>query len=288
MVRGNQETEYATLTPGRTMASSTWCEDAYFRYCIASEEADGIRVSWEIKDLPGSELPVNFAVLKTENFGKEPFIQLTPPGYDSWTFLDTKTKYSGKQKIITYIVKIFTATTTHESAPVYLFAGLQPKKRLLAKAILRRVELSQRHIQNWHGYLLKRKWTGNPCSCVDPDTKQVLDSDCPLCFGTGFEAGYWRAAIKRNILTSSPVSALPLYDINQIAGNVAPAVMRAQIAGLPPINQYDAWVSPTANYRFYITNIQVAAEMEGLPLVYNVELRLAERSDILYSFPVEV
>lgn len=270
------------------MAASSWCEDAYFKYCIANEEPDGIRISWEIKNLPASELPVTFALYKTENFGSEPLTQLTPPGFDSWTFLDTTSKYSGKQKVLTYIVKLFTTTTEHESSPIYLFAGIRPKKRLLAKAILRRIEMSQRHIQNWHGYLLKRKWTGVPCSCVDPDTKQVLDSDCPICFGTGFEAGYWRSAIKRNILSSSPLSALPVYDINQVLGTVAPAVIQAQITGLPPINQYDAWISPVNNYRFYITNIQVAAELEGLPLLYNVEMRLAERSDILYSFPVEI
>jgi len=289
MTRGSRNTSASASSDGTVASLATWCEDEFFRFCCATEEADGIHIFWDLKTLPIEEYPVAFEVYRAANLGDDSdIIKIAGPLHETWTALDESGgTYSGKLKYPTYRVKVLTAKQEHLSAPVHLFANLPPRKLTLARAMLRRAEINARHLVNWPGYLLKRKWAGESCSCRDPDTKDVYNSDCPNCFGTGFKSGYWKGAVSRSIQISTPLNVLPIFDKGLQLGNVTVAAIQAKIAGMPPITQYDAWIPTEHNYRFYITNVKVDAEFNAMPIICTVELRLAERNDILYSVPLE-
>lgn len=289
MTRGARNNPTQPNTGGAYASTTVWCEDEFFRFCCATEEPDGIHIFWDIKPLTSVEYPITIEVYRDSNLGEGTNLtKIAGPLYDTWTAVDPAGKtYAGKLRTPTYRVKLLTAYREHTSAPIHLFAALPPKKATLARAIIRRTEMNARHLPAWPGYLLKRKWTGESCTCRDPDTKDVYNSDCPLCFGTGVKVGYWKGYATRTILASSPLGTLPLFDKGLQLGTTTAAVIQAKVSGLPPVTQYDAWVDVEKNYRFYITNVKVDAEFNAVPLVCTLEMRLAESGDVLYSVPIE-
>ena len=289
MTRGTRNIQLSTPAGGAAASRALWCEDAFFNYCCAVEEAGKVRLFWDLKSLSPDQYPIAVEIYRDTNLGEGTSLpKVAGPLYDTWTFVDEPGPiYSGKLKTPVYRIKLLTAKQEHLSAPIRLFANLPPRKITLARAIIRRLELNARHLPCWPGYLLKRRWTGEPCTCRDPDTKDVYNSDCQNCFGTGIKLGYWKDAISRTIAACGPLNTLPIFDKNLQLGNTTTAIFQAKISGLPPVNQYDAWVAIEGNYRFYITNIKVDAEINAVPLVYTVELSLAEKGDILYSVPLD-
>ncbi len=136
------------------------------------------------------------------------------------------------------------------------------------------------------GYLLKRKHAGVDCTCKDPITKEILNSDCPLCLGTGFTLGYYKDPAPATLIFTEPISSVPIHDIKGKLGTLTQTTARAKMSGLPPVNPYDVWVQHETNRRFYITAVKVSAEISGLPLQYDVLIKLANHTDVIYSYNV--
>jgi hypothetical protein len=55
---------------------------------------------------------------------------------------------------------------------------------------------------------------------------------------------------------------------------------------MPLIDEKDIWVSRKTDDRYYIHAIQDVAEIRGVPLVANVEMRPAPFTDVIYSIPI--
>ena len=55
---------------------------------------------------------------------------------------------------------------------------------------------------------------------------------------------------------------------------------------MPLLQETDVWVSRETDDRYYIQKIQDIAEIRGVPLVANVELRPAPYTDIIYTVAI--
>ena len=55
---------------------------------------------------------------------------------------------------------------------------------------------------------------------------------------------------------------------------------------LPLLQETDVWVNRETDDRYYIHSIQDVAEIRGVPLIANVEMRPAPYTDIAYTIPI--
>jgi hypothetical protein len=184
-----------------------------------------------------------------------------------------------------YRVKLTTPAGTYYSAPTAKTGILQPRDWRLAKEIVRR-ELVRFKYSAQDGYLLKRIISGPGCTrCLDFQTGEVTDPYCPQCRGTGKECGYYypMACIWADL---TPQSKRMDVDDQAVRGTVQDIVVTGRMLMLPLIAENDVWVSRKTDERFYIRSIQHIAEMRGVPLLANIEMRPAPFTDIIYDVAI--
>lgn len=126
-----------------------------------------------------------------------------------------------------------------------------------------------------------------PCTCIDPDTKEVLNPDCQTCYGTGFVGGYYREGIPKTLVVTSPLNSAPAFDTSLRLGTLTPSVLGARFAGLPPVQFGDVFVHPDTNQRFYVVESRISASVDSFPVVRDLKLQLADYKDVIYQFPLE-
>ncbi|GIW59024.1 MAG: hypothetical protein KatS3mg087_0090 [Patescibacteria group bacterium] len=258
-------------------------KNEFYSYVIAANIADGVYLYWQ----PSQELLV-----------QEPLIHAVYRSLDpdeNWEEIAVNlndTFYEDHPPLITdalpyyYKIKTTGLKGIYES-PVVSNIG-RPSKRyeLLANRILRR--LLNLPISDAKGYLLSRKISGEHCSvCYDNDLNISLRSDCTECYGTGFVGGYIKLPFEIRLLARTPISIYgPIQDPRQQVGMLNVTNFRGKLAGFPIIKPFDAFVSSSDLRRYYIANANTSAEIGGIPVVFDVEMRLAESNDILQKFPL--
>ena len=175
----------------------------------------------------------------------------------------------------------------YKSQPTQANGGLDRKDWLRARDIVRREHLQQRKIDGTQGLLLKRKKFGVRCpECLDHDTLEVTDSECPICLGTGIVGGYYPAVefwftLPANMRRRLTVAQPPRGTFADMTHNGARCVL------YPQIDTRDVWVKANTDQRYIIDNYQVVTEVRGLPIIASAELRLAPATDIVYAIPLE-
>lgn len=184
-----------------------------------------------------------------------------------------------------YRIKLTTPAGVYYSNPTAKTGILQPRDWRLAKEIVRR-ELVRFKYSAQDGYLLKRIISGPGCTrCLDFQTNEVTDPYCPQCRGTGKECGYYypMACIWADL---SPQAKRMDVDDQAVRGTVQDIVVTGRMLTLPLIAENDVWVSRKTDERFYIRSIQHIAEMRGVPLLANVEMRPAPFTDVIYDVEI--
>lgn len=79
------------------------------------------------------------------------------------------------------------------SQPTPVEPGLDKRTRLLKRKLLRDLSVGFRRLNGVPFALLKRRRWGSRCPiCWDPVLHEATHEHCPVCFGTGFEGGYWQ------------------------------------------------------------------------------------------------
>jgi len=271
------------LSSQLVLGKSTW-----FRYALAQTTASGVYLSWDIfEDIFNiNDPPFIFTVLRGTEFTEDPaaFTEVSPPLENIYTYTDTTGISIGKWVNYFYMIKLATSLKVVYSSPTAPFGGVSDKQRNIVKAAIRRAHVSARHMPTMPCILLKRRYTGTVCSCRDPITKEVLNPDCATCYGTGIVGGYYQEGSEKTILTTTPLNSLPAFDTSVKTGSMTQSKMVAKFAGLPPIRRGDVFVNTPTNRRFYVTGSQVSAEVQGFPVIQDMELQLADYKDIIYSF----
>lgn len=188
-----------------------------------------------------------------------------------------------------YRIRLLTPDgTVYKSQPTQAYGALDRKDWLRARDIVRREHLQQRKVDGSQGVLLKRKKFGQECPvCLDHDTREITNSECGTCYGTGIVGGYYPAVefwftggptgTTRQVKNASP----PRGKNADMKEDGARCVL------YPLIDTKDVWVQGNTDERYIIDKFTVIAELRGLPLVASAELRLAPATDIVYSIPLE-
>jgi hypothetical protein len=218
------------------------------------------------------------------------------PIVDSCVFLDAGQRYFDHLVDYYYRVRLVLPNVinpstglpvVHLSMPQQANGLLCRRDWLIARDISRKEYLLQRKRTNITavGFLLKRRRWGQVCEkCKEFDCQETQNSKCPLCFGTGFVGGYFKAVDFR-ITTDAPWTRE--FKRDPQIGNRNDLAKRGRAMSYPWLDTNDVYMRRDNGERSYINAVDTVAEIGGIPLVVSVELRLAPVTDIIYTIPPE-
>lgn len=207
------------------------------------------------------------------------------PVVNGYVAYDDAWRLSGYDLITHYRVVLTTPTTTYISHPANCWGELNERDWVLAREIIRKEQLRHRFV-SVPGYLIKIMRSGTPCPrCRDTLTREVTDSYCPVCSGTGFEVGY-HPPLPMQCWDLSPQIIQEHTDSEMRGTTRQNAVVTARVIGFPALNRYDVWVNGASDERWVVDAIKVSAAMRGVPLIYEVQLHLLPFSDNTYALEV--
>jgi hypothetical protein len=213
------------------------------------------------------------------------WVNIGAPVVNGYNAYDPEWREAGYDLLDHYRVVLTTPTSVYVSQAANCYGDLPERDWLLAREIIRKEQLRFKYVAV-PGYLLKPFRFGKPCRrCRDQLTQEVLDSDCPVCNGTGFEIGY------------HPPLSLQCWDIStQTIQEDVDAKFKgmtrhnpyitARVIGFPAINKSDIWVNGSSDERWLVETIQVAAAIRNVPIVYQVKMGLLPFSNTAYAIEI--
>lgn len=178
----------------------------------------------------------------------------------------------------------------YTSFPEEASGTLSKKDWLIAREIIRKELLQQTKIDGTQGFLLKRKKFGVACSnpdCLEWDTREITDSNCPICYGTGLVGGYYPGI--PHYLTFTPgVKSPRRIDAGKPPRGVSSDILDdARSILYPNIDTRDVWVNAGSDERYVVDGYDCIADIKTFELVGTLHLKLAPATDVVYSVPIE-
>jgi hypothetical protein len=263
------------------------CEDVFALVHVSYLIRGGTRVMWQLLPEFDDPTPRSFQlqVGKTGGDDADDWKDFGLPVENTCYAIDSVKRVYIKTQNTHYRVKLLTPAGLYYSQPTAKAGILNVRDWRLAQEIVRKERLRFRYTSQ-DGFLLKRRSTGENCnSCLDLQTNEVTDPYCKECWGTGKQCGYYypMACIWADL---SPRTHRMHVDDQARRGTVKDIVVTGRMLMLPLIDEQDVWVSRKTDDRYYIHSIQHMAELRGVPLIANVELRPAPFTDVIYEIPV--
>jgi hypothetical protein len=248
--------------------------------------AGNTRISWELQPHFIDAGPYVFTVQvgHTGVDNADDWTIASPPVTDTYFTIDRSQRVFGKTQETHYRVKLVSSVATYYSEPEPCDGHLIKRDWIDAREIIRKELLRHRVLTSPEGYLLKARRYGPRCSvCTDQYTEEVSNSQCPSCYGTGFENGYFAAL-------PSVFADLSLENNREhrVAdkGMDKADVITARFIGDPQLYSYDVWINKTSDERYYLHNIKVLSHVRGVSIIYEAELRMAPFTDVIYTVPL--
>jgi hypothetical protein len=247
----------------------------------------GTRVMWRLNPRLDLPLPWLFQLqYGTHPAGNASWVDVGNLEPNIFYRIDTDRRDFGQRITGFYRVRMIAGAIEYTSRPVSVDGTLSYRDWRIASEILRQEKVRAGYAAQ-EGYLLRFRSTGNPCSrCLDPQTDEPTDPNCPHCFGTGVQCGYYYplACVWADMTTADRNLML---DRQLAMGTVDHVVVSARMLMVPPfIGAKDIWVSQRLDQRYEIGKVQHIAEMRGVPLIANVELRLLPYTHPIYAVAI--
>lgn len=162
------------------------------------------------------------------------------------------------------------------------YGDLSREEFLIAREIMRREIL---HMSKMAGVEC-RIWSvanyGPRCRhCLDPITGHSRDNHCKYCFGTGFDPAY-----------RGPVDAWCLFSENnqhQVKegadgnGMEEPKIFSVRMVNCIPVKKNDILHDNRSAKRYYVNQVQVAAELRRVPLIQTLTVNEIATTDPAYQ-----
>jgi len=198
--------------------------------------------------------------------------------------IDDTQRQFGRALRIAYRVVLTTACGTYTSQPAEVLGKLSQRQWSQARAIIRKVLLKPTGLTVFPGYLMKRKLHGTVCTtCTDPYTGGITKTDCADCNGTGIVGGYWQAT-NNTLFDLSPETRLGTQDPRGTVDDHLVAV--GKFVAIPLMHTRDIWVDKHSDRRYIIHRVRNLAEINQVPIIAEVELRLCQLDAIEYNIPL--
>ena len=261
------------------------CEEVFERVHVMPRVAGGTRVEWSLFSDFTDPAPHTFQleVGATGSNLSDDWQAVGLPAEDAFFLVDDTQRVYGKTQWTHYRVKLTTSEGVYYSQPQDTSGHLGRRDWRIAREVLRRELLMLRKYTGRRGYLLKMRYTGTPCPrCLDYQTDEVRDQDCPVCLGTGKISGYY-APIPCVYAAVHPISGEDHLDPAQARGMVNDVHTKGRMLAVPQMLHRDVWIDRDSDSRWKIHRVENICEIRGVALVCEVDLRLIPFSDPLYQ-----
>lgn len=247
----------------------------------------GARITWEIDRTLIDPGPYSFQLQQSRGGGanSDDWTDVGPPALDAQYLLDPDKRLWGVSPALNYRVVLTTSLATYTSPEVNADGNLSKQEWLDVREVLRKETLMLRRFTGTNGFLLRARRYGARCSCTDASTYEVNNSSDPVCYGTGVVGGY-HPPVPSFFCNADPVTVKERVAYNEDRGTVKPVTTWGRMTGTLPLVHRDAFVAIGSDDRYYIHTVKEVATRAGVPIVFLVELKLAPRSDVLYTVPV--
>lgn len=268
-------------------ACPSTCPSVFDRVVVSRVIHGGTTVMWSLLGDFAEPQPHEFTleVGKTGNPSADDWNPVGLPVVNAFFAVDAEQREFGKTDLTYYRVRLDTPRGTHYSDPVNGMGTLSPREWRLAREILRKERLLAR-LGFEEGYLLKRRVSGQRCPvCTDRQTQECRNPDCASCLGTGYTCGYY-APMPCVWAGLTPKSTRIQLDAGQGRGTIDDQAVWGRMILVPIMIDQDVWVSKKTDDRYFVHEIRHAAEVSGVPLVGNVQLRPAPFSHVVYTIEI--
>lgn len=259
------------------------CDLVFDRIVVSYLIRGGTRIMWELDPTFTDEGPLIFQLQVSEsaNPNAADWQDVGSPVANTYYAVDGEQRAFGKMNRAYYRVKLYTSEATYYSEPTGALGTLSRRDWRLAKETIRQ-ELTRMKLQaGQEGILLKRRITGDPCTeCVDTLTGEVRRTDCERCYGTGVKCGYFYPA---DCIWAEIDPKTYRSELQDPRGTTNDIVVRARMVNTWMLGEEDIWVNRITDERYYIHRVQNVAEIRGVPLIANVEMRPAPFSSAAYD-----
>jgi len=262
------------------------CSNVFDRVVVSRVIVGGTVVAWDLLASFADPLPWTFTLQAgtTGNPAATDWAAVGPAVTQAFYAVDPVQRVYGTTDWTYYRVQLVTSLGTYYSDPVNGLGTLPMRDWRLARELVRKERLLAR-LGFQDGYLLKRKVSGQPCSCLDPRTREVLRPGHTECYGVGYEGGYY-APMPCVWAGLRPKATRIQLDAGQGRGTVNDVAVAARMLFVPVMIEEDVWVSAKTDDRYFVHEIQNVAEFRGVGVVADVMLRPAQFTHVIYNFPV--
>jgi hypothetical protein len=260
--------------------------DAFARVLVDYVVSGGARVSWEMNRHFVDPGPYSFQLQfgRTGNQDADDWIDIGSPVVDTYFTFDLEKRLFGKEMDSFYRVELVTNEGTYYSMIAQADGKLDKRDWLFVREFIRKEQLRHRVMTSVKGYLLKARRYGPRCeTCTDTYTEEVQNTNCPDCYGTGFQNGYFEPM--QDVYCELQLQGNRTHRDGQ-TGTQKSDVLQARFVGDPQLYSYDVWIADYADERYYMHNVQQTGQHRGVNVIFTAELRLAPFTDVIYTFPI--
>lgn len=263
------------------------CASVFDRVVVSHLVRGGTQIMWELLDTFTDPRPLSFQlqVGATNNPNADDWQDVGLPVEDAYMAVDGEQRVWGKTNWTHYRVRLTTSNGVYYSDPVGGMGTLDFRDWRIAREIIRK-ELLDSRLSAQEGYLLKRRVTGKRCTvCTDTMTQESRNPDCPTCFGTGFECGYYypMACVWAKM---TPRSRRIERDGGQGRGTINDIVVKARMLATNLLMEDDVYVAKRTDDRYYVHKVDNVSEWRGVSLIADVELRPVSFSSVIYEITI--
>lgn len=261
--------------------------DPVFKKILVESHISGKHIIyWELKSSFRDPLPYNYKIQFNRDYNDEETWETVKENLTNAISATVENlTYAGKLMKAAFRIILETSKGTYVSEPMTNRGLLSERQRLQVKTIYRRLSIFPRNYIAIPSVLLKRKWFGPRCHCVNKETLEITNTHCSSCYGTGILGGYWSAASSRLLDITPKISNLS-RDLNFMQGTIDHGMALGAALGLPPIDPGDIIARRDVDLRYYVRSVKVRAEISGIPLFSNIEFGIADFDDIIYKIPI--
>lgn len=249
----------------------------------------GSRVMWEMRDDFFDPQPFEFQLQAgyTGNNDSDDWVDVGFSVIDTFVAFDDEQRVFNKYPNRTwYRVLVTTPIATYASEPTAGMGTLSVRDWRIARETIRQQQKRLQFDAGQRGVLLKRRITGEDCpTCLDYQTREVRDPDCPDCWGTGKRCGYF-FPMDCIWADMDPKTYHTELDGGKGRGTTSDIRVKARMVNTWLLGEEDVWVNLVTDDRFYVHRVQNVAEKRGIPLMADVELRPAPYTDIIYTIEI--
>lgn len=272
---------------GEGAAPSDACDPPFYRVVVSRLIHGGTTVMWEPAPWLQAASPVTYTLEAgyTDNQGADDWAAAAGPRADAFFAVDREQRVYGTTDWGFYRVHASCALGEFLSDPVSSMGTLDFRDWNLAREVLRKERLRSR-LADQDGFLLKRRVTGVKCRrCADYQTGSPRDPDCPDCYGTGWECGYFYPMPDVWASLDPRASHIQL-DGGAGRGTVNDTAVRARMLAVPVLTELDVWVARRTDSRYFVHEVQNVSEWRGAPLSADVMLRPVPFTHRVYEIQI--